>query len=635
MSILESVSSPDDLKRVPQADLPELAAEIRELIISTVSRNGGHMASNLGVVELTIALHRLFDSPTDCIIFDISHQAYAHKILTGRAAGFEKIRTSEGYSGYFEPSESPHDVLALGHAGCGPSIALGIAHAKRMRGEEGYVVCVVGDGSLTSGLAYEGLSNIVALNPPNLMVVLNDNGMAISENVGWLAKWRDRWLPRLRDGLELDDDFQTLERVTERLAPKVPFGEFMLSLGRGLKGAMQKAIIPEIGMVWDELGFNYLGPVGGHDIDELLQVVTGARQYSDKVPFLHVLTKKGYGWDPATEEPVRYHQPGPPQRGVRKQLYSEYFAGVLAEEMASDERVVAISAAMLEGTGLVKVKERFPDRVFDVGICEQQAVSMAAGMARAGLRPVVCIYSTFLQRAFDQIMHDVCMNDLPVVFAIDRAGLVGQDGKSHHGLYDLAYMRIPPNMVVAVPRDEVEMGRLLHTALHQDRPFALRFPKGEVSGVRMPEDRRLTPIGTAEVLQEGKGICLAAVGELVHTALAAGETLAREGIEVQVVNVRFIKPVDDALVQELCDNFTDVVVLEEGTSVGGVAAALLEAIARLRGSGPRVHQLAAGDIFPGHGEQDELRRLLGLDEAAVAHKVRTIAEGASDDKPGC
>ncbi|KKL54279.1 hypothetical protein LCGC14_2266980, partial [marine sediment metagenome] len=402
MSLLETVNSPQDLKRLALSALPDLAQEIRDLIIDTVSHNGGHMASNLGVVELTIALHRIFESPTDCIIFDVSHQAYAHKILTGRASDFSGIRTTGGYSGYFEPAESPHDVLALGHAGCGPSIALGIAQAKQMLGKPGYVVCVIGDGSLTSGLAYEGLSNIVALNPRNLMVVLNDNGMAISPNVGWLAKWRDRWLPRMRDGLELDDDFQTLERVTESLAAKVPLGGLLLGVGRGVKSVIQRSIIPEVGMVWEEMGFNYLGPVGGHDIDELLQVVAGARQNSDKVPFLHVLTNKGHGWDPASEEPVRYHQPGPPQRGVRKATYSEYFAGALAEEMAADERVVAISAAMLEGTGLVKVKDRFPDRVFDVGICEQQAVSMAAGMARAGLRPVVCIYSTFLQRAFDQ-----------------------------------------------------------------------------------------------------------------------------------------------------------------------------------------------------------------------------------------
>ncbi len=632
MSLLETVDSPQDLKKLALSELPGLAQEIRDLIIGTVSHNGGHMASNLGVVELTIALHRIFESPTDCIIFDVSHQAYTHKILTGRAGDFSGIRTTGGYSGYFEPAESPHDVLALGHAGCAPGIALGIAQAKRMKGEAGYVVCVIGDGSLTSGLAYEGLSNIVGLNPRNLMVVLNDNGMAISPNVGWLAKWRDRWLPRMRDGLELDDDFQTLERVTESLAAKVPLGGLLLGVGRGVKSAIQRSIIPEVGMVWEEMGFNYLGPVGGHDIDELLQVVAGARQNSDKVPFLHVLTDKGHGWDPASEEPVRYHQPGPPQHGVRKATYSEYFAGVLAEEMASDERVVAISAAMLEGTGLVKVKERFPDRVFDVGICEQQAVSMAAGMARAGLRPVVCIYSTFLQRAFDQIMHDVCMNDLPVVFAIDRAGLVGQDGKTHHGLYDLAYMRIPPNMVVAVPRDENELGHLLHTALRQDRPFSLRFPRGLVVGDHRLEAPKVIPVGTAEVFHEGKGICLAAVGEMVYTALAAASTLAEEGIEVQVVNVRYIKPVDPALIEELCENFTDVVVLEEGTSVGGAAAALLEGMAGRSEGRPRVHHLSAGDIFPDHAEPDELRHQLGIDAPAVVDKVREVCEGGPNDR---
>ena len=629
--MLDAIGSPDDLKRVPSADLPALAAEIRELIINTVSENGGHMASNLGVVELTMVLHRIFDSPRDHLLFDVSHQTYTHKILTGRARDFSGIRTTGGYSGYFEPSESAHDVLALGHAGCAPSLSLGIAQARKIKGEGGHVVCVIGDGSLTSGLAYEGLSNIVTLNPSNLMVILNDNGMAISENIGWLAKWRDRWLPKLRDDLELDRDFATFQQVTERLAPKVPLGELVLSLGKGLKDAMQRAIIPGIGQVWDELGFNYLGPVDGHNFNELVEVISGAQQNSDRVPFVHVLTRKGQGWPPASEDPTLYHQPGPPSPGPSRASYSSVFCAALSDEMDRDERVVAISAAMLEGTGLARVKDRHPERVFDVGICEQQAVSMAAGMAKAGLRPVVCIYSTFLQRAFDQIVHDVCMNELPVVFAIDRAGLVGQDGKTHHGLYDLAFMRIPPNMVVAVPRDEKELANLLHTALHQDKPFALRFPRGEVPGRGMAEDLKLLPVGTAEVFHEGKGICLAAVGELVDIALAAGETLAREGIEVQVVNVRYIKPIDEALVEELCDNFTDVVVLEEGTSVGGATAALLEAIARLRGSGPRVHQMAAGDIFPGHGEQNELRHLLGLDEAAVAHKVRTIAEGGSDD----
>ena len=627
MSLLETINSPDDLKKVPQRELPALAEEIRQLIISTVNRNGGHMASNLGVVELTIALHRLFDSPQDHILFDVSHQAYAHKILTGRAKDFPNIRTREGYSGFFEPAESAHDVVALGHAGCAASIGLGLAIAEIRKGGDGYIVCVIGDGSLTTGLAYEGLSNIIQENPSNLMVILNDNGMAISKNVGWLAKWRGEWLPRLRAQLELDRDFQQFEQITEALAPKVPLGPLALSLGKGLKSGIQKSLIPEIGHIWDEMGFNYLGPVDGHNINELLEMIAKARQYSDKVPFVHVLTNKGQGWQPATENPVHYHQSGPPIAGPSKVSYSYIFSQTLAELMEKDERVVAISAAMLEGTGLVRVKEKFPDRVFDVGICEQHAVSVAAGMARNGLRPVACIYSTFLQRAFDQIMHDVCMNGLPVVFAVDRAGLVGQDGKTHHGLYDLAYMRIPPNMVVAVPRDENEMRHLLYTALCQDKPFALRYPRGEVFGVRLDPELRQVPVGTAEVLKEGTGICLAAVGELVYTALEAAEVLVKEGVPVQVVNVRYIKPVDSALVEEFCDNFHDVVVLEEGTSVGGVKAALLEAIAQLRGSGPRVHHIAVGDIFPEHGRMAELRALYRLDSVAVANKVREIIGG--------
>lgn len=634
MSLLEGIKSPQDLKAVPLRELPALAVEIRELIISTVSRNGGHMASNLGVVELTIALHRIFDSPRDRIIFDVSHQAYAHKILTGRAANFTNIRTSGGYSGYFEPSESEHDVLALGHAGCAPSIALGIALGEIMKGGEGYVACVIGDGSLTSGLAYEGLSNIIQENPSNLMIILNDNGMAISENVGWLARWRGKWLPRLRDELELDKDFQQFEQVAETLAPKVPLGDLALSLGRGLKSAIQKSLIPEMGQFWDEMGFNYLGPVDGHNIAELIEVFDKAQQYSDKVPFIHVLTNKGQGWPPATQDPTLYHQPGPPKAGPRKATYSEVFADTVSQFMAADEKVVAITAAMLEGTGLVRVKEKFPDRVFDVGICEQHAVSVAAGMAREGLRPIVAIYSTFLQRAFDQIMHDVCMNDLPVVFALDRAGLVGQDGKTHHGLYDLAYMRIPPNMIVAVPRDEGQMRNLLFTAVRQPHPFCLRYPRGEVYGVALPDELEAIPVGAAEVLQEltyRKGFdfacCLAAAGELVYTALDASAELAKAGIHVEVVNVRFIKPVDIALVDHICDHIKDLVVLEEGTSVGGVTSALLEAMYQRRGQAPRVHQIAVGDIFAGQGEIPELRSLYGLDVASVVNKVRNIAEG--------
>jgi len=634
MSLLDTVNSPADLKRLPMQDLPILAEEIRQLIISTVSRNGGHMASNLGVVELTIALHRLFDSPTDRIIFDISHQAYAHKILTGRAKGFENIRTSQGYSGYFEPSESEHDVLALGHAGCSPSIALGLALGARMQGDKGYFVSVIGDGSLTSGLTYEGLSNIIAQNPRNLMVILNDNGMSISQNVGWMAKWRGQWLPRLRAELELDRDFQQFESVTEALAPKVPLGPLALSLGKGIKSAIQKTLIPEIGHYWDEMGFNYLGPVDGHNLDELIEMIARARQYSDKVPFVHVLTNKGQGWAPAAEDPTLYHQPGPPATGEKKPTYSQVFSQALLQLMGQDQRIVAISAAMLEGTGLVKVKDIYPDRVFDVGICEQHAVSMAAGMAREGLKPVVCIYSTFLQRAFDQIMHDVCLNELDVVFALDRAGIVGQDGKTHHGLYDLAYMRIAPNMTVAVPKDEDEMRHLLWTALHSGKAWAIRYPRGEVRGV--PLDKEMGPIlyGTAEVMREGETVCLAAVGEAVYAALDAAKELEGKGLKPQVVNLRYIKPIDPALVDELLDNFSMVWVIEEGTSVGGAASAMMEAISQAkekrqihRDDMLRVFSIAVGDIYPDHGEIPELLEKYGLDAHGIAQRVMNNITG--------
>ena len=634
MRLLDSVKSPADLKKLPARDLSELAQEIRELIISAVSQNGGHMASNLGVVELTIALHWLFDSPTDKIIFDVSHQSYAHKILTGRANGFENIRTSQGYSGYFEPGESEHDVLALGHAGCAASIALGLALAARIKGEPGFFVAVIGDGSLTSGLAYEGLSNIIAQNPRNLMVILNDNGMAISKNVGWLANWRGKWLPHLRAELELDKDFQQFENVTEVLAPKIPLGPLALSLGKGIKSAIQKSLIPDIGHVWDEMGFNYLGPADGHNITELIEVIDRARQYSDKVPFLHVLTNKGQGWTPATEDPTYYHQPGPPKEGPQKQTYSQVFSQALLRIMAEDQRVVAISAAMLEGTGLVAVQEVFPDRVFDVGICEQHAVSMAAGMARAGLKPVVCIYSTFLQRAFDQIMQDVCLNELPVVFALDRAGIVGQDGKTHHGLYDLAYMRIPPNMVVAVPKDENEMRHMLWTALHESKAWAIRYPRGEVLGVALEDRMRLLSTGTSEVIREGEWICLAGVGETVYAALDAAKELDEYDIKCQVVNMRFIKPVDEALVEELLDNFSQVWVIEEGTSVGGVASALLEAIMQAKERRRihkddmlRVYSISVGDSFPDHGEIEELRHQFGLDAHGIAQRVLNNIKG--------
>jgi 1-deoxy-D-xylulose-5-phosphate synthase len=636
MSLLEKIKSPAELKSLKLSELDELAKEIRQLIVSTIGQNGGHMASNLGVVELTIAVHRIFNSPKDTILFDVSHQSYAHKILTGRAEGFEHIRTSGGFSGYFDPGESDHDILALGHAGCAPSIALGVALSSTMLKRDKYVVCICGDGSFTSGLAYEGLSNIVAANPRNLMVILNDNGMAISKNVGWLANWRSQWLPNLRDRLELDDDFQEFEKVTEALAPKIPLGEVALSLGKGVKSAIQKALVPEMGHVFDEMGFNYLGPVDGHNVNQLIETIQSARLHSDKVPLIHVLTNKGQGWEPAANDPTKYHQPGPPSTGEKKPTYSKVFADSMIRLMAENPKIVAISAAMLEGTGLTAVKEIFTDRVFDVGICEQHAVSMAAGMAREGLIPVVCIYSTFLQRAYDQILHDICMNGLHVVFAIDRAGMVGQDGKTHHGLFDISYMRTAPNMTVTVPKDENEMRHLLWTAVRGGGAWSIRFPRGEGRGVDTSGDMGPIQMGAAEVLLQGEDICLLCVGETSYHALDAVQLLQEEGINPAVVNLRFIKPIDSALGNALLDGYKEVWVIEDGTSVGGAAAAVMQAVELAKEERGRplecpmnIHSIAIPDEFPDHAEIPELRHAYSLDAQGIAARVLKCIKGGA------
>ncbi|KKN22105.1 hypothetical protein LCGC14_0918530 [marine sediment metagenome] len=633
MSLLGTISGPKDLKELSPELLPELAGEIRQLIIDTVDKNGGHMASNLGVVELTIALHRLFESPRDRIIFDTSHQCYTHKILTGRAAGFGKIRTQGGYSGFFEPSESEHDLTVIGHAGTGPSLALGCATGESLRGGKGYTVGVIGDGSLTSGIAYEGLSNIAAQQPGNLMIILNDNGMSISENVGWIALWRNRWLGQLRNRLDFDPDFQTFEKSVENLASKIPGGILALGLGRGLKSSIRKAIIPDIGSFWTEMGFNYIGPVDGHNLAELEKVINQATNWTGKVPFVHVLTHKGLGHKPAEADPVRFHQPGSIPTG---KTYSEIFSNTLGEMMERDSSIVAISAAMMTGTSLVALKTRFPDRVFDVGICEQHAVSMASGMARAGLRPVVCLYSTFLQRAFDQIVHDVCLNSLPVVFGIDRAGLVGQDGKTHHGVLDMAFMRIPPNMVVSVPRDENQLRRLLFTALTGNKPFSIRYPRGQVQGV--PLDKELQPITIeSEYVRDGEKICLVAVGPMVQVACQAAEELSKSGIDPAVLDLRFVKPIDIGAIKTLM-KFTKVLVLEEGTSEGGIRSAILEELSTLKGwpdslmlvptipvvrRTPEFRHISCGDTFIEHGIPGDLRKALGLTTEAIVKEVTT------------
>lgn len=630
--MIELIKSPEDLRKLSLNDLKLLAEEIRAMIIERVGANGGHLASNLGIVELTIALHMSFNSPEDKLVFDVSHQVYSHKILTGRADKFATLRTMGGITGFLEPDESPHDVLSLGHAGCAPSLALGLAVGEGLLKRSGYTVCVIGDGALTSGLAYEGLSNIIAQNPRNMMVILNDNGMSISQNVGWLPQWRNRWFPQLRSQLELDKDFQTFEDVSERLASKLPGGRAALSLGKGIKKSIDRAIIPDIGQVWEQMGFEYLGPVDGHNIKELTEVIAKARSNSEKVPFIHVLTNKGNGYPAAEQDPVKFHQPSTPSGGT---TYSKAFCDALGELMAKDERIIAISAAMLEGTGLAALKPQFPGRVIDVGICEQGAVSIAAGMARAGLKPVVCIYSTFLQRAFDQIMHDVCLNDVPVVFGVDRAGIAGEDGRTHQGLYDLSFMRIIPNMILTAPRDKNEMRQLLYTAVNQTHPFAIRYPRG--SGYKTVKHSPLqgVPIGSFETLHTGSrnidpdvDICIVGVGEMAYLATDSIFEIEQLGVKPTVIDMRFVKPVTYDLIKVLM-TFTDVIVVEEGTSCGGATAGILEQMAAFKPGKtlPHVHQLSVGDIFLKHGSITELRSELGLTVEGLVDKVKSILGG--------
>ena len=611
--ILNKIDSPADLKALKYEELDDLAREIRQKIIAAVTKNGGHMASNLGVVELTLALHRVLQSPRDRIVWDTSNQCYAHKLITGRRDDFDNIRTMGGLSGFAEPSESPHDIFGAGHAGTGLSAALGVATALRLTYQDGYVVGVVGDGALTAGLSYEALNNIAHLKPKNLMVILNDNGMSISENVGWLTQWRNRIILR--------PDYRSLVEGGRSLAKVIPQGEMVWRLVKTIKDRLEGMIVPN--MMWEEMGFRYLGPIDGHNISELETVIREAKKYTDKPPLIHVITHKGRGYTPAEQDPIKYHQPSSPSPTVAgAPTYSKVFADTLERLMEANPAVVAVSAAMLEGTGLTQVKRRFPERVFDVGVAEQHAVTVAAGMARGGLRPVVAIYSTFLQRSFDQIIHDVCIQNLPVVIGVDRAGLVGEDGKTHQGVFDIAYMRCLPNMVIAAPKDENELQHLIYTAIQRDGPMALRYPRGAGYGVDLDPKLQAVPIGKGEILRHGKDLTLVALGSMVYPALEAAETLANDGIECTVLNARFVKPLDEQLILESASRTGRVLTLEEHVLMGGFSSAVLELIDRAMPKGARVMSLGVPDRFIEHGPSSELRASLGLDTEGIIRRVK-------------
>jgi 1-deoxy-D-xylulose-5-phosphate synthase len=618
---LENLQSPADLKALSLSELEALAGEIREEIIDTVSRTGGHLASSLGVVELTLALHRILEPPADRIIWDVGHQAYAHKLLTGRRENFCTLRQLGGISGFPKRGESPYDCFDVGHSSTSISAALGMAAARDAVGGGEKIVAVIGDGSLTAGLAFEGLNQAGHLKK-DLIVVLNDNEMSISPNVGALSSFLSRKMT--------SDFFLRLKKETEQVLRHVPrFGKDLLSLAQRAEDSLKGFLTP--GMLFEAFGFNYVGPINGHRLEELTEALQNVVRLKGPV-LVHVLTQKGKGYAPAEKNPSLYHGVGPFDREsgeVRAAKggaasYTAVFGRTLAEMAEADERIVAITAAMLEGTGLKEFAQRFPERFFDVGIAEQHAVTFAAGLACHGLRPTVAVYSTFLQRAYDSVLHDVCLQNLPVTFAMDRGGLVGADGPTHHGVFDYSYMRHIPNLTFVAPRDEVELRRAMATALEAEGPFAYRYPRGNGLGLDCSRPAEPLPVGRGEKLREGNDGVIVAVGVCVHEALEAAQTLEAEGLSLAVVDGRFIKPLDRELICAEAQRTGTVVTVEENVLQGGFGSAVLEMLQE-EGLAPKVLRIGLPDVFIEQGSQQELRAAHGLDAEGIAARVRRFA----------
>lgn len=617
--MLSRIESPKDLKKLDHDELARVAQDCRDIIVETITRTGGHLASNLGVVELTLALHRAFDSPKDWLVFDTSNQCYTHKLVTGRRDRFPSIRTPGGLSGFAEPTESAHDSLAAGHAGTGLSYGLGIALAQQNARDEPYVVVIVGDGALTSGPSYEALNNIVHVKPKRLIVVLNDNGWSISENVGWLAHWRNRF--------ELHPAYAKFIQAGHLFFKRLPHGDKAWELARKVKSSVEGLFFPNL--IWDELGFHYVGPVDGHNFEELEDALARARAVSaDGTPVvIHALTHKGRGFQQAEENPSKFHQPGTPTGApgsAPRYTYSQVFARTLLQLMETDEKIVAISAAMLEGTGLIEVKKKFPERVFDVGIAEEHAVIMAAGMAKAGWKPVVSIYSTFLQRSYDQLIHDVCLQNLPVTICVDRAGLVGDDGKTHQGIYDIAYTRGIPNMTVAAGKDENELQHLLYTAISSGRPFTIRYPRGAGLGVPLDQKLQTLPYGRGEIEREGNDLFFLAYGSMVPVAVEAARVLAERGVNCGVANVRFAKPLDLDLLRQVREKAPRLLTLEEHLAMGGFGSGVLEAFHHEGWDAVNLRVHAIPDQFVEHSPAPVQRARFKLDAAGVVETALTL-----------
>ena len=609
--LLDSINQPSDLRGLTFNQLGQLAAEIRDRIIEVVSANGGHLASSLGAVELTIALHRVFESPQDKIIWDVGHQAYAHKLLTGRRERFHTLRLQGGLSGFPAREESPHDPFGTGHASTSISAALGIATARDLAGESYTVIAVTGDGALTGGMSFEALNQAGHLRT-RLIVILNDNGMAIAPCVGALS--------RLFSRLRINRRYYRAEQEASQMVARMPLGPKLWRLwGMAMKG-LKGLIIPSL--FWDELGFTYIGPIDGHDIAELEPALSQARDYVRKPVLVHVVTTKGKGYSSAEDDAEGFHGVSPtPGKTRSAPTYSEVFGKTLLRLAKEDPKIVAITAAMPEGTGLNLFANEMPDRFFDVGICEQHAVTFAAGLSTQGFIPVVAIYSTFLQRALDQIIHDVCLQNLPVIFAIDRGGIVGEDGKTHQGTFDLSYLSFIPNLVLTAPKDENELQHLLFTAVKAKRPFAIRYPRGSGRGVPLDENWHQIPVGEAEVIREGGDIGILTVGLSVSPAVEAARRLAEKGIESTVVNARFIKPLDSSLIQDMSCRTKRLVTVEENAIQGGFGSAVAELVESSQITDIQLKRIGVPDGFVEHGPPNMLRAKYGLDAEGIEKSI--------------
>jgi 1-deoxy-D-xylulose-5-phosphate synthase len=621
--VLDQINISHEVKKLDFEELERLCHEIREEILSTVSKTGGHLASSLGVVELTVVLHYIFDFPKDKLIWDVGHQSYAHKLLTGRKDRFHTLRQYEGISGFPKRDESPYDAFDSGHSGTSISSALGMAEAKRLKGEEGKVIAVIGDGSMTAGLAFEGLNQAGHIDQ-DLIVILNDNEMSISHNVGALSSY----LNRLMTGQFVNRFRHDIENFLKTL-PGI--GKSVLRFAKQAEESLKGLLMP--GLLFEELGMKYIGPIDGHRLDYLIETFQNIKKLRGPI-LVHVVTKKGKGYPPAEKNPDRFHGVSPfvIETGELKDnqknfpTYTEIFGETLCELAKTNKRLIAITAAMQSGTGLEEFARRFPDRFYDIGIAEQHAVTFAAGLALEGMKPVVAIYSTFMQRAYDQILQDVCLQNLPVTFALDRGGIVGEDGPTHHGLFDFSYLRHIPNLIVMVPKDENELRHMIKTAMECPLPIAFRYPRGKGVGVKREIPLQSIDIGKGEVLIEGEDILILAIGSTVYPSLRAAERLMSIGIQATVINSRFLKPLDGDLLCDRAKRIGKILTVEENVLQGGFGSAVLELFQERGLHSIQVRRLGIPDLFVEHGPQTLLREKYGIDESGIFRSAKEMLE---------